>query len=506
MESPRTPIITLPDGQLIGTRDDDIAVWRGIPYAAPPTGDRRWRAPQPVIPWEGVRVADRFGAAAWQDAQTCRDIAGGDPGTFDEDCLWLNVWAPAEVSADAALPVMVWLHGGSFTLGSGGLAPYDGRALARRGAVVVTVNYRLGLLGFFAHPALQGEDISGETWNFGLLDQIAALYWVRKNIARFGGDPRNVTLFGESAGGRSVLSLLASPLGRGLFDKAIVQSAYTLEDESAEKAQARCMAAVRHLGAGIDSDAATLRKLPADALCAAGMPFTMGPVPICGDRVLPQSMMRCFMAARQHPVPVMIGSNSDEASVMNFFGIDLAQQIQRMRRERRLGLGLIRMLYPGVRNDAELGRQVCRDMAFTTMGYIVMQACRRRKVACWRYWFDYVAAGERERYPHGAWHGNEIPYVFDNLALTPPVNDCAEASDRVFAGQVADYWTAFARWRPGQATILDGPLRWPASGPGHDGVLRIGVRRCAGFKLERRFMRARARLFRRVMRHHVSLD
>jgi para-nitrobenzyl esterase len=168
-----------------------------------------------------------FSASSWQNSEYCQELGGGDPGQFSEDCLYLNVWSP--VARTAPLPVMVWLHGGGFTIGAGGLPPYNGKALARRDVVVVTLNYRLGHLGFFAHPALAGEE-EQVVHNFALLDQIAALNWVRDNIAAFGGDPNSITLFGESAGARSVLSLLASPLAGGLFHKAIVQSGYTLPD------------------------------------------------------------------------------------------------------------------------------------------------------------------------------------------------------------------------------------------------------------------------------------
>lgn len=495
-----SPVVTVAEGQLSGVIDDNVAVWRGIPYAAPPVGELRWRAPQPAAGWEGIRAAERFGAASWQNSEFCKNLAGGDPGTFSEDCLYLNVWSP--LSREGALPVMVWLHGGGFTLGSGGLPPYDGKALAERGVVLVTVNYRLGHLGFFAHPALdEGEPVH----NFALLDQIAALRWVRENIAAFGGDRDNVTLFGESAGARSVLSLLASPLAKGLFHKACVQSGYTLPDTPREKALQKGVALAAHLGLE-NASAQQLRALPADAFWPLAAPHTIAPTPISGDSVLPQPMLETFFAARQHPMPVLIGSNSDEASVLAWFGVSLEAQIARLRRERRLGLGLIRLLYPGVRDDRELGRQVCRDMAFTTLGFVVMQAQQRINQPCWRYWFDYVARAERETYANGAWHGNEVPYVFDTLSNTEPACHYVTSDDLAFAAQVADYWVGFARYQPGMPPVLEGPVRWWASVRGRDRLLRLGLNKQAGFKPENRFMRARMALFKRVMKHHVSLE
>ena len=185
MQNPSTPLVKTRQGTLSGTAEENMHIWRGIPYAAPPVGDLRWRAPQPAARWQGVRRAENFSASSWQDIEYCRELGGGDPGRFSEDCLYLNVWSPA--SRAQPLPVMVWLHGGGYTIGAGSLPPYDGKALASRDVVVVTVNYRLGHLGFFAHPALEKEE--GERiYNFALLDQIAALQWVQDNIHAFGGD------------------------------------------------------------------------------------------------------------------------------------------------------------------------------------------------------------------------------------------------------------------------------------------------------------------------------
>lgn len=502
MHTPSTPLVETRQGTLLGLADDNVHLWRGIPFAQPPVGALRWRAPQPVQGWDGVRHADTFSASCWQNIDYCRELGGGDPGRFSEDCLYLNVWSPAARSS--ALPVMVWLHGGGYTLGAGGLPPYDGKALAQRDVVVVTINYRLGHLGFFAHPALEGEE--GERlYNFGLMDQIAALRWVQENIAAFGGDASNVTLFGESAGARSVLSLMTSPKARGLFHKAIVQSGYTLPDTPRKKALEKGEQIAAHFGLS-SASAEQLRAIPPDAFWPLDAPLNMGPTPIVGDAVLPQPMLDCFFAGKQHAMPVLIGSNSDEASVMAVFGVDLAGEIAKLRRTRRLGLGLIKLLYPGVKGDEELGRQVCRDMAFTTLGYVVMQAQQQINQPCWRYWFDYVAEAEHATYLNGAWHGNDVPYVFDTLMLAEPARFYANARDRAFSAQVADYWVNFARHASNTCTVLQGPVRWPASVRGRDRLLRIGLDRRAGFRVEKRFMRARLALFKRVMRHHVTLD
>lgn len=502
MQNHSAPLAQTRQGSVLGNREGACDVWRGIPFAAPPVGPLRWRAPQPAQPWQGVRSARQFSAASWQNSEYCQQIGGGDPGQFSEDCLYLNVWSP--VTRDAPLPVMVWLHGGGFTLGSGGLPPYDGKALAARGVVLVTVNYRLGHLGFFAHPALDAE---AETplHNFGLLDQIAALRWVQENIAAFGGEAGNVTLFGESAGARSVMALMASPLAQGLFQKAIIQSSYTLPDTPREAALAKGEAVAAHFGLQ-HASAEQLRAIPAEAFWPLDAPLKIAPTPIAGDAVLPEPTLDVFFAGRQHSLPVIVGSNSDEASVMAEFGVDLAGQIDKMRREQRLGLGLIRLLYPGVKGDYELGRQVCRDMAFTTLGLVVMQAQQRVGQPCWRYWFDYVAEAEHDTYVHGAWHGNEVPYVFDNLALIEPSCHYVNQRDLAFSAQIADYWVRFAKFADHKCSALSGPVRWSACVHGRDRLLRMGLNKHGGFRLVNRFMRARLSFFRRVMRHHVKLE
>ncbi|ECN8077234.1 carboxylesterase/lipase family protein [Salmonella enterica subsp. enterica serovar Newport] len=428
MLNPSIPLVATRHGKIVGVVQEEIHIWRGIPYAAPPTGELRWRAPQPVTPWQDVRQADCFSCASWQDITWCRELGGGDPGNFSEDCLYLNVWAPAV--RHEPLPVMVWLHG---------------------------------------------------------------------------GDTQNVTLFGESAGARSVLSLMASPLAKGLFHKAIIQSGYTLPDTPREVALKKGVALAEHLGLA-HATAEQLRALPAETFWPLDAPFKIAPTPISGDVVLPHPMLETFFAAKQHPIPVMIGSNSDEASVLAVFGVDIAGQIQKMRRERRVGLGLIRLLYPGVKGDEALGRQVCRDMVFTTLGYVVMQAQQRIGEPCWRYWFDYVAEAEHNTYANGACHGNEIPYVFDTLTRAEPTCHYVNENDLAFASQVADYWVNFARHASRTRDVLHGPVRWPASIRGRDRLLRIGLNKLAGFKVENRFMRARLALFKRVMKHHVSLE
>ncbi len=327
--------VELDSGPITGERlkHDDVEIWvfRGVPYAAPPVGDLRWKPPQPVQSWSKPRACTSFGPSCPQPGQ------GGSfyidvlaVGSTDEDCLYLNVWSPAE-SSDERLPVMVWIHGGSFETGSGSMAIYDGRNLAARGVVVVTINYRLGPFGFLAHPSLSAESPHGVSGNYGLLDQIAALEWIQRNIAGFGGDPGNVTVFGESAGAISILDLLVSPLASGLFHRAISQSGILLDDGfgvsttgTLEQGESAGEAFAARLGVSDSSDAlARLRTKTADELLAAMTAVAPGTAlleqglvwkPVADGYVLPDRPSRLWAAGERHNVPLLIGSNADEGN------------------------------------------------------------------------------------------------------------------------------------------------------------------------------------------------
>lgn len=507
MKNERLIRIRTAEGTLCGSLDKDVFVFRGIPYAAPPVGEYRWRSPKPVTPWQGERDATAWGAASWQNRQYCMAVGGGDPGAFSEDCLYLNVWTP-ETEPAGPMPVMVWIHGGGFTIGAAGLAPYIGQPLASQGVVMVTLNYRLGHLGFFAHPALDKEYAPGEVVNnFALLDQIAALQWIQRNIAAFGGNPHNVTIFGESSGARSVLSLFSSPLSVGLFHKGIAQSPYALPDLPREKALANGEKLARHFDLP-HATAEQLRALPADAFWPLESSLANGPVAIAGDRVLPVPMLKVFNNAAQHKLPLMIGSNSDEASVLSYFGVDPALIIRQLRATQRLGLRMkmIRLLYDGLYDDDKLGRQVARDMTFTAMGYIAALSHARKGIPVWRYYFDYVSENSRDLYPEGTWHGNEIPYTLNTLdELTTQMGDRPfTAGDREFAKKVSGYWLNFARHASLFSHRLEGEPDWPVWQPGADVMMRFGETGPT-LRLEKNFMRRRMLLFRLLMKNIVKL-
>ena len=425
-------------GTAEGTRDGDLAVFKGLPYAAPPVGALRWRAPQPAPPWPGVRQADAFGKACMQAPGAALAAGAGDIGPMGEDCLTLNVWTPG--TARARRPVMVWIHGGALVFGAGSQSLYAGKALAARGAVVVSLNYRLGPLGFFDHPAMAGT--SGGDVNFGLLDQIAALKWVRENISAFGGDPGNVTVFGESAGGQSVLALFASPEARGLFQRGIVQSAYGIPSNSREKARTVSIKVASSLGvAGPSANAAQLRAIPAQRFATTfqGEDMSLAPGFVAGDNVLPEPILDTFQKQGQAKLPLIIGSNSDEATVATAFGLDPAAVVS------RLGTGkvLLKPLYPGVRDDAQLGREAIRDLVFTAFAKRIAYL-HSQQAPTWRYYFSHVQTGLRPQ-PPGVGHGGEIAFVMgtgDSCRCLPAPFSPA---DRALSRKVGDYWFAFAR-------------------------------------------------------------
>lgn len=469
-------------GSLEGIEEGGVAVFKGIPYAAPPLGVLRWREPQPLQPWTGVRAAHMFGPASIQPEGQPLE-GGATAGPQSEDCLYLNVWTPgAEPSAKR--PVMVWIHGGAFTKGAGSLPIYSGVPLARKGTVVVTFNYRLGHLGFFAHPALE-KARPGGPMNFGLLDQIALLEWVRQHIVAFGGDAGNVTIFGESAGGQSVLALFASPLARGLFHRGIVQSSPAFPE--APRAEALRAGGKLASAVGLNGADATLEELCALPAATFGpmkrFELSLAPVLLSGDAALPQPIGSTFGAGQEAPLPLIIGSNSDEATVIAASGIDPASVI------RRLGTArvVVDALYPGTHSDRRLGCDVLRDIAFTMPARWI--ADQHAKLApTWRYYFSYVGAATRGPARGGVPHGDEIPYTLDTgdaYAGTP-----AEfaAADREMARCISGYWLEFARTG---VPSSHGCPEWPNHDAEHDRAIEFGD----AIAVQENFMKRRMDVF-----------
>jgi para-nitrobenzyl esterase len=483
----RAPIVKTQAGDVQGVAERNVFAFKGIPFAAPPVGEFRWREPRPAASWQGVRTTDAYGNACIQ-VPGLSEANGGYPGSLSEDCLYLNVWSP-KLDPAAKLPVLVWIHGGAYVFGSGGLSLYNGAPLATKGAVVVTINYRLAQLGFFAHPALEKENRGGPA-NFGLLDQIAALEWVKGNIAHFGGDPGNVTILGQSAGGRSVLALFASPLARGLFHKGVAQSSYVVPDARRTKAlEVGAKVAVALGLEGTNATAAQLRAVPAERFGEIkGQGLSTSPVPISGDKVLPQSVQATFAAGKQARLPLILGNTSHDASVVQAFGIDPATVLK------RLGAAgfFVRVLYPGVQDPNELARQATRDVVFTMPVRWVADRHARR-APTWRYYFDYTAVNERTKHPNGVPHGAEIAYFLNTVDIFEGTKNIVTSEDREVARRASDYLFEFAR--TSQPAATDSPA-WPRHRARQDRTLVFGE----NVALQSNFMRPRLNIFLGVSR------
>jgi para-nitrobenzyl esterase len=462
------------DGVLEGvvSADGNVRTFKGIPFAAPPVGPLRWKAPQPVTPWTGVRQASEYGARCMQGS-IYSDMIFHDSGP-SEDCLYLNLWMPAN-PASAKLPVMVWIYGGGYQAGATSEPRQDGGNLSKQGVVVVSMNYRLGIFGFFSHPELAKESGHDSSGNYGLLDQLAALQWVRKNIATFGGDPGNVTIFGESAGSFSVSALVASPLAKGLFKRAIGESGAYLSTGTlplkphAETEQADLAFAKANLGADSLAD---LRAKPADELLQAalkekGVRFA----PNVDGYFLPESVSSIFAAGKQSMVPLLAGWNRDEMNYHAVLGQDAPTAANiRTHLESLYGAHAdeIAKLYSGS-TDAEIKRAAQdlagdRFIAFGTWKWLEMTA-KTGKVPVYRYEFDQtlpLAADAPAGAEPSAPHASEIEFVFQvlssrQLPWSPEDHKVSEA--------MGTYWTNFAKTGDPNGR---GIPQWPPYSAKHD--------------------------------------
>jgi para-nitrobenzyl esterase len=446
-------IVTVAGARIEGVSAGGVVSFKGIPFAAPPVGALRWRAPQPVRPWTGIKKADRFGPSCIQDPGLVKVF--GAPPAISEDCLYLNVWTPA-ASAHERLPVMVWIYGGGFFGGMTSVPAYDGTQLARKGVVLVSVAYRLGVFGFLAAPELSREN-GGHSGNYGLLDMIAGLEWVKANIARFGGDPSRVTVFGESAGGEAVSMLASSPLAKGLFERGISESGGSLAPPQLGRAsgenvpllaeaEADGQRFLAQLGA---SDIAAARALPADVIQkAVGTAARGGFRPVFDGHVLPGDEYELYREGRFNDTPVLIGTNADEGRAFAAAGMTPA----RFEAQIRAGFGqdarAILAAYPHA-TDAEAeeaARDVARDSTFAwgTWAWALLQS-EKGKGRAYLYYFD----RRSPQAPLGPSHGAEIGYVFGNLGgpgggpagLRGPPGP----ADVALSQLIENYWVNFAK-------------------------------------------------------------
>jgi para-nitrobenzyl esterase len=465
-------------GLLEGVPADEgrLRVFKGVPFAAPPVGPLRWKAPQPPASWTGVRKADRFGAQCLQPA-VFDDIVFDRPAS--EDCLFLNLWTPAP-DAGARLPVMVWIHGGGYQAGASHEPRHDGMRLARNGVVLVTLNYRLGVFGFFAHPALSQEDPRGSSGNYGLLDMVAALQWVHDNIAAFGGDPGNVTIFGESAGSFAVSALMAMPAARGLFHKAIGESGAHFGPSLAAPTREAIEANGEKFAAALAATTPeALRATSAEVVLATVAKWQPWFSPSIDGVVLREPVAETFAAGRQAPVPLLAGWNADEARG----GVLLAAErptaasfTEQTRKRFGPAADAILKVYPAS-TDAEALESAAALAGDLFIGYSTwkwIEAHRATSNApAYRYLFSRkipVAPGEvRNGRPVtaedvGARHAGEIEYVFGTLDTVKGVTWAP--ADRTLSEAIGRYWTNFARSGDPNGAGLQA---WPRLSPGPAG-------------------------------------
>jgi para-nitrobenzyl esterase len=449
------------NGLVQGTIEDGLRIYRGIPYAAPPVGELRWKAPQPAQKWSGILPADKFGPASIQNNPAITDLA--PPG---EDCLYLNIWKPVKIPDDK-LAVMVWIHGGGFVAGTPAEQLYHSENIAKKGVVVVSIGYRLGILGFLAHPGLSAENDRHVSGNYGLLDMIAGLKWVQKNIAAFGGDPGKVTIFGESAGGIAVSMLCASPLAKGLFNGAISQSGGSFGPvrsgggpgenmQSLKDAEKAGKEWALKLGAQTASE---LRKLPADKLMIS-MPGQGIGWPVMDGWIIPDDQYRLYEAGKYNDVPVLAGYNSDEGAT--FPGAPTPDAYEKSVRDRYGNFAdkLLQFYPPGKGEKARAGRDLMRDTAFGwhTWTWARLQTKTGNSKA-FLYYFDHHPAYQPDspKAGFGAAHSDEMPLVFHQFGLPgrPAKNDIDVAMSEI----IISYWTNFAKYGDPNGKGLP---EWPA--------------------------------------------
>jgi para-nitrobenzyl esterase len=432
--------VKVEQGLVQGTSEEGLTVYRGIPFAAPPVGDLRWRAPQAAATWEGVRQAVKFAPRPIQ--------AWGPPVGNSEDCLYLNVWTPAKSSGDR-IPVLVWIYGGGFNGGSTSEPVYSGEKLAKKGVVLVSIAYRVGQLGFMAHPELSKESPDHVSGNYGLLDMVAGLKWVQKNVAAFGGDPGKVTIFGESAGGIAVSMLCVSPLAKGLFHGAISQSGgsfgpprtTTYPGENLKRLAEAERAGVVYAESAHVSSIAQLRNIPADKLPAIrGLAW-----PIIDGHVIPDDQYKLYEAGRFNDTPILVGYNSDEgASFMPPRKPD--DYIAGVKaRYGKFAEDLLKAYPVGTTTVPKTARDLARDAAFGwhTWSWARLQA-KMGKSKAFYYYFDQHPAYpvDSPKAGYGSPHGQDVAYVFQHL---DPSNPMTTPTDPAISEAMATYWTNFAK-------------------------------------------------------------
>jgi len=456
------PVVRAPAGSVRGEAADGVNIFRGIPYARPPVGELRWRPPLQHPRWRDVRDATAFGPACVQPTARGTSIYAGELGPMSEDCLSLNIWAPANAHN---APVMVWIHGGSLVTGAGSEAMYDGARLARQGIIVVSINYRLGVLGYMAHPALSAESRRNISGNYGLLDQIEALRWVQRNISAFGGDARSVTIAGESAGALSVMYLMAAPDARGLFHRAIAQSAYMITMPVLRNSPYADLPASEPVGVWLGTqlganDLPALRSMDAEAITNAAVRAGYFPLGTIDGRTLRRQLVDVFDRGEQAPVAILAGFNEGEIRSLRFLLPPPPADGDAYTSEIRARYGDLADAFLARYPASNVGESMLATTRDAMYGWTSERLVAKQSAAgapSYLYYFDHGYPAADEAGLH-AFHAAEIPYVFGTNTSTPPrwpavPNTPEEAR---FTDAMMSYWATFVRGgapsAPGQPT------------------------------------------------------
>jgi len=452
------PTVQIESGLIKGVVNDDgtVVAFKGVPYAAPPVGDLRWKEPQPPVPWEGVRDASEFCASCMQNRAFSRDPWTEEfmvQDSISEDCLFLNIWTSAK-TADAKLPVLMYIHGGGLTEGSGSVAVYDGEELSKKGIIVVTINYRLGAIGYLAHPELTAESPHHVSGNYGYLDQVAALEWIKNNIAAFGGDPSRVTIAGQSAGAGSVNALIVSPLATGLFNGAITESGTSY---SAGPMGARMLSDAETMGVAFAtakgaSSIAELRAVPASEIIAVDPSQPrMGFGGVIDGYFQLQDRRTTFDEGKQNDTPFINGGNAGEARYRGSQGDDF------------------KALYPFDNEEEKAAQMRVAAQEQSRLSYYLWMEYRAKtsNTNSYQYFFD-RAIPWPEHPEFGAFHTGEVPYVFNNMKML--TSHTMEKADTVVADIMSSYWANFVKAGDPNGPGL--PVWEPYSG--NKQVMRLG--------------------------------
>jgi para-nitrobenzyl esterase len=457
-------------GLISGSEEDGVHIFKGIPFAAPPVGELRWKEPQAIKSWDDTLICTAFGPSPVQNDPKPFMMWSQEfitpANSLSEDCLYLNVWTPAK-SPEEKLPVLVWIYGGGFVSGSGACPVYDGTELAKQGIVYVTINYRVGVFGFMAHPELTAEAPHKSSGNYGLMDQVAALKWVNKNIAAFGGDPSRVTIAGQSAGAMGVQALVASPIAKGLFHGAIAQSGALTARAGKELNEAEKSGAA--LSTLIKTDLAGLRALSSDSILSLANTFPYGTYfPVVDGYIIPSDPKTIFELGKHNDVPVMMGWVTGDAGL----AMSSTQSAEDLTRFAKATYGkrsgeFLKLFPVNTADEFKSSREKLGNLLFA--GYADVQWARVNKSKSYVYQFSYVPTDKPGFPNYGAFHTSEVPFALKTLNKW---DRPWTAVDRSVENYMSAYWVSFVKTG---SPFASGLVSWTPFNPVQGNIMTLGA-------------------------------